>query len=107
MSGRSAKTLFILIAVCPMVTSSRANAQTSQVYDICHGEYEPVCKEHPFNTFEPCGSPAGNNGADPKASVAYYCGTKPGGEANGSWGPKFPGHDGNKCGYAWFQVRCY
>jgi hypothetical protein len=101
-----------IFAACAIVVSGStilmptAFGQTSQVYEVCHGEFESQCKAHPYDKFEPCSF--NGSGANPPLSVAYLCGTKPGGKANGSWSSSgFPSVSGNNCGYSWFEVRCY
>lgn len=109
MPSVTAKAAAFWIGCLPLMWSGVAVAQTSQVYQVCHGQYENECKRRfPEMTYhEPCGSPVGNNGANPAETVKFLCGTKPGGVAKGAFTGRISGQEGNQCGYSWFEVRCY
>jgi hypothetical protein len=77
------------------------------VYQVCHGELDSVCAEHPYTYHEQCSQPPGTvGGISPVATTIFLCGSKKGGVPKGSYTNLAPGHDGNNCGYAWITVTC-
>lgn len=92
-----------LLAVVPLsefAVFSPARAQ--QIFIVCHGELENICKQHPYTVFEHCGSDNGVGGANPTQSGKNLCGhdrfdVSP--ADGGSVG-------GNHCGYSWFRITC-
>jgi len=98
---------FILLTTFLLFAGAQVEAAYADtIYMICHGELEQFCSAHSYTTFEPCSFTGG--GANPPASVAFMCGTKPGGKPNGvTGGSGGPSVGGNKCGYSWFEVHCF
>jgi hypothetical protein len=92
----------ILTAACSFFAAGVVPSIAAETYHICHGDDETQCKLHPYDKFEPA-PPAAN----PAASVNYLCGTKPGGQPNGSFQGSYAPISGGCCGTSWFEVRCY
>jgi hypothetical protein len=78
--------------------------QAPQQYAICYGEFEELCKRHPYDTFiKGPETPFDPNGA----IAANLCGTEPGGRPKGTWQPTIGSIPGNCCGYAWGLITCH
>lgn len=98
------KTLSIAAIFASLVCFS-----TSSMADViyCHGEFEAICKQHPYNALELC--PSSGSPAEPSTAsndtCQRYCG-KDFGPGKCSITKNFE-HDGNKCGYLWATVRCF
>jgi hypothetical protein len=75
-----------------------AHAQTSQIHQVCIGEYESTCRKYQITDWYGCGDTRTN------AICFRYCGQ-----------PETPQtctvtrrqtEPGNKCGYSWVTVQC-
>jgi len=92
-----------LVCIGAAAVSSRGSAQAPVVYNICRGEFEALCKRHPYDRFERCGT-YGVNGANPGLSCKYLCGKSLGADCQSTQNAQPVG--GNACGYAWFKITC-
>jgi len=77
-------------------------ARAQQIFIVCHGELESICKQHPYTVFEHCGNDNGVGGANPDQSGRNLCGHNRFDKAPAEGGSI----GGNHCGYSWFRITC-
>jgi len=88
----------IVVAGCSFFMNTEAHAV--QVNQVCRGEFQNICNEHPgFNIFESCSVDSHSS-----ATCLRYCGVTDGPRCSIT---KSFERDGNHCGYVWIYVRCF
>jgi len=87
-----------------MSAPSTGRAQSPGVFNVCRGEFERFCKQHPYERFERCGT-YGVSGPNPNLSCQFFCGKPLGSQC--AVVQNAASTAGNACGYAWFKVTCY
>jgi hypothetical protein len=93
------------VLVCCVILGCFATSyepvRAQQIFIVCHGEFEAVCKQHPYTVFEHCGDDNHVGGADPPVTARSLCGND-----KGEFASIAPGIGGNHCGYSWFRITC-
>jgi len=96
------------ISMIFLIVSNRVQAETTQLFEVCHGEFRSVCSKHHFHVWEDCNARNGVRGFDPEATCQHLCGWPLGpGSCSATRMPGTNYEIGNYCGYTWMEVRCY
>lgn len=100
--------LFGSLLIAGIGMGSPAHSQFQQIWVVCHGEFENICRKHSYNKWEECSDKNGVKGPNPALSCLTLC-AKP--MAPGSCAaqkvPDAPFESGDHCGYLWFTVSCF